>query len=384
MDFETLERKQSKNRSEHEAKEKMLHHIDRQLINQSAKKDTSAQLLQQARLAATENVEALRADLVQNEPCPVCGSKDHPYSEYSPQLKNVLDMLESTHRSNEEAYLSTLRQHSSLDQECRILQQTIRRQNEDIDTKKSILETKKTVWEQFNMAEESDAIPDGEKADWIEAKLNTLKVGQIGLRTRIQAHTDQKQQLEADKNKLDRLKDTINDLTDQTKETKMALALYREQQTAQNKENERATKALKEMEEELSPYFIVPDWMENWRTEPAPFIESINTFAMKWKGNLEKLEHNNRRQGIIEAMLNEFEGQAKNLVAEVARKADAYTLQEKNYGELHQQRNAIFGGRSAEDVETQLKQTLTEAQQQLDGHKGKYHQLTIHLTKVNA
>src|SRR5690606_4738221 len=59
MDFEILERKQSKNRSEHDAKEKMLHHIDRQLINESAKKDTSAQLLQQARLAATENVEAL-------------------------------------------------------------------------------------------------------------------------------------------------------------------------------------------------------------------------------------------------------------------------------------------------------------------------------------
>src|SRR5690606_21715089 len=39
-----------------------------------AKRDTSLNMLEKARLAAAEDVESLRVTLVPDEPCPVCGS----------------------------------------------------------------------------------------------------------------------------------------------------------------------------------------------------------------------------------------------------------------------------------------------------------------------
>ena len=383
-DFKTLDQKRSKDRSDLDIKGKTLEHLVQQLAVARTKKETSAQMLQQARLASTENVGILRRGLTDNEPCPVCGSKDHPYSEHSPQLEGVLTALESAHKTNEEAYLSTFRQHSGLEQECRTLENNILNQDRDLAARRSALDVKKTEWEQFDIAKESNTIPDGKKTDWIEKRLQALKTKQLQLQAGIRQHTAEKLQLEADKSRLDGIKETLDALNDRIKDTDADLALYGEQWISHNKENEKARKALKEIKEMLSPYFKGSDWMENWRKEPVAFIESISAFAQKWKENIENLEHHNRQLDILSATLKEFGIQDKNLSTEVSQKTGAYTIQDKNYRELEHRRNAMFNGKSAEDVESRMKQAIIEAQQQLDGVKMHLQQLAIDRTRANT
>ncbi|HUH47627.1 MAG TPA: AAA family ATPase [Arenibacter sp.] len=383
-DLEALKQKQQKDRSDHEAKGKTLQQLIRRLAIENTQKTTSELLLQQARLAAKENVGTLRAGLVDNEPCPVCGSTSHPYTEHNPQLEKVLTALEATHQANEETYLSTFRQHSGLEQERRTLEQTLLRHNEIVNTKKLTLETKKMEWDQFNIAQESKVISDEKKMDWIKEKLQALKIRQVDLQAQIQAHASQKMELESDKNKIDQLKATIDSLTARTKDAQAALVLYGEQQTGKNKENEDAALALNEVEAMLSPYFKVPNWMEHWKSEPIPFVERINTFTQKWKGNIEKLEHHNRQQSVIEATLKELEKLDKNLIAEASQKEKTYAIQDKNYKDLIQQRNSIFNGEAAEAVEVQMKRAITQAQQSLDAHREKQQQLNIDLVKVDT
>jgi exonuclease SbcC len=73
--------------------------------------------LNQARLRASENVEHLRTQLIPNEPCVVCGAKEHPYaSSQSPQLINLITDFEASYNQAKQLHDSAqtkLHQHQT-------------------------------------------------------------------------------------------------------------------------------------------------------------------------------------------------------------------------------------------------------------------------------
>lgn len=383
-ELETLNQKQLKDQSDYQTKQQALQTLTTQLPVEKAQKDTAYQILQQARVASAENVETLREALIDNEPCPVCGSTAHPYVVYNPQLKNVLSQLEKTYQEKEQSYLASYSIHNALEQEGNMLQQTIQRQNEDIKSKQSALKTKKQAWEQFDIAVDSQAVADAKKAEWIEEKLQSLKIRQADLLVQIQAHTDKKLQLEIAKTQIDQLKESISSLANQIKDIQSKLSVYHEQQSSNRKEQDKATTDLNGVEQLLSPYFTASDWMENWKSTPIDFVELIDTFAKKWKENTEKLEQYNHQKAAFEATLKELENQAKNLSSEVTKKTEVYLAQHNIHLGLTRQRNAIFAGQPADETEAQIKQAITEGQQQLEKLKGNQQQLNIDSTKANT
>ncbi|MFP3424224.1 AAA family ATPase [Pseudoalteromonas sp. SIMBA_162] len=73
--------------------------------------------LNQARLRASENVEHLRTQLIPNEPCVVCGAKEHPYaSSQSPQLNSLIADFETSYNQAKQQHDSAqtkLHQHQT-------------------------------------------------------------------------------------------------------------------------------------------------------------------------------------------------------------------------------------------------------------------------------
>ncbi|REG94040.1 AAA family ATPase [Flavobacterium aquicola] len=383
-ELEILNQKQLQDQSDYQTKQETLQKLTQQLPIEKAQKDTAYQLLQQVRLASAENVETLREALIDDEPCPVCGSTIHPYVAHNPQLENVLTQLEKSYLEKEQSYLASHSKHNVLEQEGSTLQQNIQRRNEDIQTRQSELETKKQAWEQFDSAQQSQAITDAKKADWIEEKLQVLKTKQADLLVQIQVYTDKKQQLEATKTKIDELKENTDGFANQIQEIQSKLSVYNEQQRSNTKERDKAKIDLSGVEQLLSPYFTASDWMENWKSAPVAFVESIDVFARNWKENTEKLEQHTRQKAVLEATLKELENQTKSLALEMSKKTEAHLVQHNIHLDLAQQRNALFAGQSAEETEIQLKQAQTDAQQQLEQLKTTQQQLTIDSTKAHT
>lgn len=383
-ELETLNQKQLKDQADYQTKQQTLHKLAQQLPLDKAQKDTAYQLLQQARLASAENVETLREALIDDEPCPVCGSTSHPYALHNPQLENVLAQLEKAYQEKEQSYLTSHSQHNALEQESNTLQQTIQHQSEDITAKQLALATKKQAWEKFDNAQESQAIADAKKAGWIEDKLQYLRSKQADLLAQIQAYTDKKQQLETAKTQIDQLKENTDGIANQIKDIQNRLSVYHEQQSSNTKEQNKAIADLSSVEQLLTPYFTASDWMANWKTNSIDFVERIETFATNWKENTKKLEQYTRQKAAFEAALTELGNQSKSLASEVSKKAEAYLAQYNNYLDLTQQRNTLFEGRSAEETDTKLKQAQTEARQQVEQLKEKQQQLNIDHTKADT
>ena len=383
-ELEALNQKQLKDQSDYQTKQETLQKLILQLPLEKAEKDTAYQILQQARLASAENVETLREALVDDEPCPVCGSTSHPYAEHNPQLDNVLAQLEKSFKENEQSYLTSHSRYKALEQEVNTLQLTIHRQGEDIQSKQFALETQNQAWEQFDCAQECQAIADAKKADWIEEKIQALKTKQADLLAQIQVHTDKKRQLETAKIQLEQLKENTDELATKIKDIQSKLSVYHEQQNSNTKERDKATADLSNVEQLLSPYFTASDWMENWKAAPAAFIKRIDTFARNWKENTEKLEQHTRQKAALEATLKELENQAKSLASDLSKKTEAHLAQHNIHLDLTQQRNALFAGQAADETEAELKQILNEAQQQLEQLKANQQQLNINSTKAHT
>lgn len=383
-EYGTLSTKQLKDQSDYRAKQETLKQLALQLATEKIQKETSARILEQARLASTENVEALRSALTEDEPCPVCGSMHHPYVIQNPQLKNVLSALENSSAGHERIYMATFRRHNTLEQECETLAENIQDQSKSIATLQAVLESRKQAWERSEIAKESRSVTDSGKAAWINIRLENLKSRQASLQAETQDYKDRKQQLEKDKTHIDKLKEISDSLTERLKDTVTAIALFQEKQNSTIRENGKASSGILETEQALSPYFNAPKWMESWKAAPAEFTGRIEKFAEKWKKNTERLEQCGKHQGILEATIKEIKSLAQTLAASVTEKKEIFTAQQQNFLHLKQQRNGIFEGQAAEEAEKKLKTAVSDAQEQLETLKAKHHQLTLNLTKANV
>jgi len=311
--LDILKNKQIKDQSDYQINQQTLQQLSQQLIVENAEKETASQLLQQAILASAENVESLRNGLIDYEPCPVCGSKTHPYADHNPNLENVLKVLTDAYDEKERIYLNSFGKHNALKQAFQILHQTIQSQEEEIKKKLSELEKNKQVWEQFDIAKEILTLSDEKKSQWIEGKLQELKTKQADLLSKIQVHASQKQQLEVDKNKNDALKETVETLGNAVKDLKSKLSVYQEQLSSKTRERDKATSDLVLVEELLSPYFMSLDWMAQWKAAPVNFTNDIAGFSQTWKQYTEELEHYTGQKSALEATLKNWKANLKIL-----------------------------------------------------------------------
>lgn len=382
LDFDALLLKQTADEQEYQIKGAALQQHSQRVIHEAAKKEASAQLLQKARLAATENVETLRAGLVPHEPCPVCGSEEHPYAAHEPKLDHVLATLEQTHRETEQQYLSSLQEQSSLQQTCENLQKTITALAATINSKKGILAALQQDWENFAIADECSNIPDEQKTVWIAEKRSVLKEKQAQLQAQLLAYAAEKQQLESQKARIDVLEKDCNEATNRIKDLERELGSHTEQQERLVQEHAQTTASILDAEAFLSHYITDQGWVDKWKNAPESFLEKMEHFTKKWKTQTEKLEYNLNQYGILSATVTELEKQFAGLTADAQKKAGVLIASESAYLALYKERMSLFEGQPVKTIEAQLQESVAAAKEALEHHQLQQQQLHIDSTKV--
>ena len=376
-DYSNLIQKQTKDKADFVQKSLQLKNLKTQLERDFTTKETSEKLLQKARLSATENVETLRESLVDDEPCPVCGSENHPYVLHHPQLEKVLNTLEELHQQNEKAYLISFGENKSLEQDLKGLNERIEKQEIEITSKKDLVENKNKEWNLNAISTDCQTIEDIQKSNWLEEKIKSLKSKQLDLHVQIKAHSDQKNQLENEKSQLDKLKANKDKLETELKEFKNQLAIYDEKSEGLSKVILQIKTSLTEIEKSLSSYFNQSDFMEKWMAKPTDFVDSIINFTQEWKTKSDKLEYTKNQHVLAVASLNQLKIQSERFEEEVLLKTNSYKIQEDDFNQLKANRNAIFEGQPAELMEQQFAKAVEEANKTLESVLAKLNQNKI-------
>jgi exonuclease SbcC len=380
-DFKILSQKLVTNKEEFGKKEVLLKDAIQQLDKMQVQRDTSLRMLDKARLAAAENVELLRHQLVTGDPCPVCGSEEHPYAEHNPQLDYVLSELEADHKKSELAFSDSLKKQSSLEEACTHLTKIIAEQETELALNEPALEQLQADWKTFALYSESVDLPDEQKATFIQEQILAKRTIQKKTHEKVQAYQNDKQQLDKQQLLTTKLDKQQNENANLIKDADRALKSYIEQLEQHNKELVKVNNGLSATDKMLTPYFSATDWFGQWKKDAGKFVGSINAFAVKWKANMQKLDEDSGKYSVLLETLKGMEEKSKNLLAELEKKEGNLLGLNDIVNELNNKRKLIFNGVAVLTIETGLEKDVDASLQALDKHKGDMETLQTSITR---
>ncbi len=383
-DLTALQQKQAKDKEELVTKKEAFDKATEQLNTIFIQRDTSRTMLDRARMVATENVETLRLQLKPEQPCPVCGSNEHPYVAHNPQLDRVLAELETTHKKNEAAYAGCLKTHSSLEQNCDQLQGLINAQEKTLVLKASALKELENVWSKFVVYNECVSIADEQKEQWLNGKVQTQKTEQLKIQKQIQSYYKQKEELNTQKAALDVQQKKLTEVTNAIKDCERTLQSMQEQLEQYGRELSKTTTDLAAIENILAPYFVAQDWFDKWKANPGTFVAHINDFSEQWKTQTKTLVEKSGQQHVLAATISGEQKQAEQLSEEVRNKEKILSDTTVLYDALIEKRNVLFNGEEISKVEAGFRQSVEKARQALDACKAANEQLQKDSIKIGT
>ena len=360
-----IEERLTNNRSAAEIKDGQLTSGRENLAAAKIQKDTSAKLLETARLKVADNVVSLRGSLKTEEPCPVCGSLEHPYARHEPMLDSVLAAIEAECNQQEKAYEGYFQAVSKLSNELGVLHDQNANDERLLHEKTALISTHNDRWQKFQVYAVCNPVADEDKETWLLNKTREIKKEQQGLAEQISGFNRAQQSLESLGKEIsaeELLIAGINkNLGIKTHEHKTLTETIGRLKQELNKSNT----DLGALQTELNPHFNQSDWFAKWQEEPEIFLRQLSLFDGQWRKQIMQLETDTGAIKIARAELQGLQQQTVELQAALNKTAAAF---EQIKGALlteTDQRAGLFAGRPTPDIEQELDARINSAEEQV-------------------
>lgn len=322
------------------------------------------EIVKTVRMETSENVEKLREQLRPEQPCPVCGSSEHPYSTTHPAAKNPLSVLEEKLQAAKDNFQNTQNNIIRLSESIILIEKQITQTEATVSKNVAELELLHQEWNNFAMVRNLSDITD--ITQWIsdtssgnEAELLFIEKS-IGLYHQLSKEKEKfQQQWTFLKSQTEALQSTLS-------ETEKIQLTITEKQEHLNKNLQQHLQLLDELKVYLQQYFPQPDWFDNWKSAPDAFIEKIQKFASEWNSKKEQLQALQEQLKEAENLLIHQKNLSENILLSVQQKNEACESSLHEINTLQTERNQLFAGKPVLAVEAEFQQYTEQAQTELD------------------
>ncbi|CDZ95766.1 AAA family ATPase [Pseudomonas saudiphocaensis] len=328
------------------------------------------ELLERQRLARSENVEALRAALVPGEPCPVCGSGEHPWH----QADALLAALHQQDESEVERARQALQAQDQRLQELRDrhtelstnLKQVQLRQTEtaaELDALRPTLEASALYADLIRQ-------PEAERTQWLTGELDRLRT-QIASASQSQAHLLTLQQ------RGESLRNAWQTAQDQAREAAQQLA---QQRDALARDSQR-------LEDELTDFaeLLPGERLSRWRENPAHSFMALDSEIATRQQQLQAQAELTDEQRHLEKEMEVALRDQHNLLDQQKACATRLAERESQLEACRQSLRSNLGEQtSAGDWQQQLDAALQLARQQQTDIQHQLNETRIELTRLTS
>ena len=331
-----------------------------------AKLSSAEQALQLANLAAGKDATSIRAQLQAEQPCPVCGAMEHPYSDHSPVVDAVLESLGKHVKSSKEALrvLSVRSTRASTQKEAAI-KALDDLTNEIASTQKLQIQID-GAWAVLPMRSQIDGLPEQEQDAWLQTRQQ--EVGQEIDKFNLQESTHRgllKQKEEAQKAVTSSAKSLNSAKLAHTGLTSVGGQIKHSIEVAQGNAKALASQ-LEEALLQLDDAFDGITWREQWRAEPVGFVSDCREKAKNWV-------HQTGLQNGLTIELQNLGVQKEAAESAVKSASELLTTQSAALEKVKtllndhtQKRGLLFQGKAVSDVEVDLNLACESASEALN------------------
>lgn len=303
---------------------------EKELETVAIQRDTSRRLYEKAQQAANENIIALRQHLTPGEPCPVCGSCEHPVTCEPREKEPALSLLKSEDEKYEASYQQLNNSYIRLTQDLTHTKESVltlendiillQKQSEDVvankiknnshnsDTKEQINHQLSVTLEQLTVLDREEEVYEQERRRFQEID------SQIEQLTLVNNQVNE----ELSKNQA-----RLNELSAQILKENAVLDNFKQQ----------AKEALEKIAEKIP----VDNWRERWVTDNEQFRKDLSETAARWQSKQQEMV-------TIQSSLQQFETQ----LAEEKRILDTLCQNEKEVVSTFQQQTEVLAHLQAE------------------------------------
>ncbi|OQW66518.1 MAG: hypothetical protein BVN35_21625 [Proteobacteria bacterium ST_bin11] len=335
-----------------------LHTVENALPRLIASHDQAAKMLDLAKLACSERVEALRAQLKPDTECPVCGATQHPFAEHDHPLRRELQPLEleveACWQRRQQAEQDRQRGQLEIGQYDKALQTT----NELLAALRLQIDQQQQSW--LDIATELSVldVPDANKLAWLASEIQTteqslhaaaeqLKAMSAAFATRDQA----REALEKLKLQQQVLQQQLDQASTDRNTADQALTNARDKQQTVALQHERLL-------DELDGAFDDAAWRQAWQTDVEGLYQACLHHAQDWQRRYLQQAQLNQQISILRTELAALQANADQAVQRQAQAEASFAVIDADLAAKQQQRQNMLNGRSVSEVEQALATVL--------------------------
>ena len=338
-----------------------LHTLKKQLPALVASHEQAAKMLDLAKLACSENVESLRAQLKSESECPVCGSKQHPFAEDAHPFRDELKALETEVHACWNRRKQAEQQENRLNLEIEQADRQVMDVRGALETLAAQINEQQIYWQSQTELSECMPLDTQQIALWLSEQIKAEEFAQRAVSDNLKAMSTAFTVRDQARQALAGIVKQQQDLQQQLERAKV------DQQTAEIARNNASdkqqalAKQLEQQLDELDAAFDRSSWRQDWLTDAESFYQRCRQQAEDWRAQQnqrERLSHQLLNQQTMLAGLQNNIAQAEKHLADAAA---SFTTIDAELNNKQQQRKALLNGRSVAEVETGLAKSLNDA-----------------------
>ena len=356
-----VQNQQVKQREQQQAQESLLSSCNQVLLDDAKAQplleqdlSTAEQSLSLAKLAASKGAETLRTALQADQPCPVCGSVEHPYATHSPVADAMLKSLQDQVKDKRKSLDALLQRAASATTSKASAEQQLQQLVMDSAQLDVGLAGVLADWNTLVLWSEVDAVPEPDRIVWFGSQQVSNKAGLDQLSQQEKAHRSQLKLKEAAQTKLDLAKKAVDVARDVLTQLEIRSSATSQSNAAAQQQLEQGQAQLNQVQAQLDGAFATPDWRQNWAQNPAGFVTACRDQAKDWS---ERQQEKAVLGASIAALQVQISGYVNACLLAAQQLGVQSELRATVEAELINRRNeraALFGGRPIVDVENEL------------------------------
>lgn len=322
----------------------------------------AARSLAAAELACAGNVEHLRAELVDGEPCPVCGGAEHPYSQQDDRLRSMLASLrlevDACRQAAADNSAAQAAQTAALAGAAERLAHASK-ERAAVAERLAMLEAE---WQAHPLAQEADGDA------WFAAQNGALKLALDRLQDQELAAHEAARARDLAQQACDAASAGLSSARQQAGVAAAELSRAQATLAAAGSQREAAAQTLSAILRGLDAVMAQADgdgWQQRWQLDPAAWRTARQQDAQQWQAQSGLLQRHGAGITALEAEIAvqtaraTQAGRAAELAAADFERLDTVITAKRG------QRAAMFGGSPVVQVEQALSQAVEQARSAL-------------------